>query len=711
MAEHAGSVVITITADDSGLLRALARAKALFAELEAKQARLASLGAKMGEVGRAGAVAGELSRVSAAAATATVGVEKLHSSLRRLASTSAMPTVGVRDIATPRLLVLSSLLGKLGSRSISIGVELAKEAGEFAGKALRFATSPLGLLGLGGGLAGVTAALWYPTKLAAEMERLRMGVETFSSGPEEAAQNFKRLLDYAVKSPLYETPFVIEMGGKLLSTGQDINFAMRALDAFARAAYYTGASLEELKLSFRGFTQIASKGVLQAEELHQVTENLGVPINVVLKKLGVAGDELDKLGKLGITAEKAMRGIVEAFEEHYKAPDYTKDLLAQLSQIRESARMLAWEFGKGMLPSALRIAKDIADAIDPAGAKYQDFAARLQALGAQAGAALESAYARIKEFVDRMVTALQADEEFQRLDWGGRIIYLLDVAARVAAPYAVEAGKYIGSTFGRGMLEGFASAIAEDPILRLALSALVGSRVPGGPLVKIAASVGTYMAITGFSDIREHYRRIREEIPQGYITRPAPFSLPSDVVGKSLPATRMGEFKMFEYQRGGIVTRPHLGIVGEAGPEAIIPLSARMRSRALELWRWVGIILGATLEPPELAGEILNRNFTVVQRVLGTSPFVSPAAVSAVATVPGLTLAPRLMVSAPSPEAVPRAAAGTTVNIYLDNALQATFNMAGQSPEEIAEIAGEELARSVAAILVSELRRSLMNRA
>src|SRR5690606_740327 len=35
-----------------------------------------------------------------------------------------------------------------------------------------------------------------------------------------------------------------------------------------------------------------------------------------------------------------------------------------------------------------------------------------------------------------------------------------------------------------------------------------------------------------------------------------------------------------KYAVGGILTRPHLGLVAEAGPEAIIPLSVSMRSRA-----------------------------------------------------------------------------------------------------------------------------------
>lgn len=46
------------------------------------------------------------------------------------------------------------------------------------------------------------------------------------------------------------------------------------------------------------------------------------------------------------------------------------------------------------------------------------------------------------------------------------------------------------------------------------------------------------------------------------------------------------------YARGGFITRPHFGLVGEAGPEAIIPLSAGMRSRGRELWEQAGQMLG-----------------------------------------------------------------------------------------------------------------------
>ena len=58
------------------------------------------------------------------------------------------------------------------------------------------------------------------------------------------------------------------------------------------------------------------------------------------------------------------------------------------------------------------------------------------------------------------------------------------------------------------------------------------------------------------------------------------------------------------HANGGLITQPHLGIVGEDGPEAIIPLSPSRRSRGLELWQQAGQWLGVKLHA---AGAIVSR--------------------------------------------------------------------------------------------------------
>ena len=49
-----------------------------------------------------------------------------------------------------------------------------------------------------------------------------------------------------------------------------------------------------------------------------------------------------------------------------------------------------------------------------------------------------------------------------------------------------------------------------------------------------------------------------------------------------------------KHATGGIFSRPHVGLVAEDGPEAIIPLGGKRRQRGLDLWEKAGAALGVT---------------------------------------------------------------------------------------------------------------------
>ena len=51
-------------------------------------------------------------------------------------------------------------------------------------------------------------------------------------------------------------------------------------------------------------------------------------------------------------------------------------------------------------------------------------------------------------------------------------------------------------------------------------------------------------------------------------------------------------FNLTAHAKGGIITQPHIGLVGEAGAEAIIPLSGTNKYRGIELWKEAGRQLG-----------------------------------------------------------------------------------------------------------------------
>lgn len=55
---------------------------------------------------------------------------------------------------------------------------------------------------------------------------------------------------------------------------------------------------------------------------------------------------------------------------------------------------------------------------------------------------------------------------------------------------------------------------------------------------------------------------------------------------------RIGKTTAMPYADGGILNKPHLGLVAEDGAEAIIPLSSKRRQRGLDLWAAAGKALG-----------------------------------------------------------------------------------------------------------------------
>lgn len=72
--------------------------------------------------------------------------------------------------------------------------------------------------------------------------------------------------------------------------------------------------------------------------------------------------------------------------------------------------------------------------------------------------------------------------------------------------------------------------------------------------------------------------------------------------------TSQGKSSVLEHAMGGIMTKPHMGIVAEDGAEGIIPLNPSKRSRGIDLWQRTGELLGVQpYEDGGIVGEEPNR--------------------------------------------------------------------------------------------------------
>ena len=90
------------------------------------------------------------------------------------------------------------------------------------------------------------------------------------------------------------------------------------------------------------------------------------------------------------------------------------------------------------------------------------------------------------------------------------------------------------------------------------------------------------------------------EMPNIAIVNPWTFDLNTLMPWQDVQNQMLKQMQITPHAEGGLMTKPHLGLVGEAGPEMIIPLSQGRRNRALGLWRETGQMLGMSDRLPAL---------------------------------------------------------------------------------------------------------------
>ena len=122
------------------------------------------------------------------------------------------------------------------------------------------------------------------------------------------------------------------------------------------------------------------------------------------------------------------------------------------------------------------------------------------------------------------------------------------------------------------------------------------------------------------------------------------------------------------HAEGGIMTRPHLGLVAEDGAEAIIPLSGNRRERGLDLWERTGEMLGVK---PYADGGIIGGN--------APEPMDAPA--------------PVISGNAAAPSSAGGNGGGTSIPVTIQS-LKVEINVDGstaQNPQELAAAIRENI--------------------
>lgn len=571
---------------------------------------------------------------------------KTNDRLRRLFGREIKLSIKAIDKAWPVIKNIQSRLRGLTARAWNITLQAKDKVTRTIKTIVSKLTSPLALLGVG---VGATAAVYGPLKIAGEMEQARIAMDYFMGSTEKGKKALEELLAFAATTP-FEFPALQEATIMLMGAGYTFEQAKRALRAFGDAAGMTGAGMQGLQNALLGFTQIAAAGTLNLQDLRQVALNLRVPLTAFAEELGVAKEQMGDIGRAGIPAAKAMEAIVRTLEKRYAGgmERLSRSLLGLVSTLKDTARLTVAAFGAGMAEPVKRILADMLDMADYTSESYKRLRRRLEEYGRRIGEKFEWMYQRVKQVLRDMSDTPGFDE----MSWSEKVSIALDKVLKVvtawlegpggttikktgevlgtllaaglegAIPNIVPIAVNLGLAVGRGIVSGVWKAINEDPLVGALVAGYVAWITTKNPI--IAATAATAFAIRAVG-----LRRIAAgEIPSQILQYPGFTGISQNAEQRRVEAieaqlrgilvggateAEMSRLRAAQAQarhaRGGIFTRPHLGLVAESGPEAIIPLSARMRNRALGLWEETGRRLGIGLAAPALAGATVNINF------------------------------------------------------------------------------------------------------
>jgi len=266
--------------------------------------------------------------------------------------------------------------------------------------------------------------------------------------------------------------------------------------------------------------------------------------------------------------------------------ELSNSLLGMTAVIKDTAQLTVWHFGKGMAEPVKRIMFDIIGLTEDTGGAFEEFQRRLERAGERVGQKFEQMYEGAKRFFHDLANtpgwnemtwsekvAVALDKILESVTaWlegpGGEAIRktgeilgsLLAAGLEGALPNIIPVAVNLGLSIGKGILSGIWQALTSNPIVGAILGALGGA--------KLGAKVGAIFGLPGV----------------------AVGAVGGAVVGGGAALIKRAVSK--KHQHGGILSHPHVGLVAEAGPEAIIPLSPRFRNRAWSLYQRVGNWLG-----------------------------------------------------------------------------------------------------------------------
>lgn len=171
----------------------------------------------------------------------------------------------------------------------------------------------------------------------------------------------------------------------------------------------------------------------------------------------------------------------------------------------------------------------------------------------------------------------------------------------------------VGRQTGSSLYNGVSTSMnmLSSNVKSAASSMYVGARTSFTALKTSAISSVTSMCST----ITSKWQAMKAVV-SAPITASFSVTTTQTTVKKTVNESGSGLWPFAKHAEGGIVNKAHVGMVGEAGPESIIPLSNARRSRGIALWQETGQRLGMNVSnkvSSNNSSKVTNSNISYFQ--------------------------------------------------------------------------------------------------
>lgn len=450
----------------------------------------------------------------------------------------------------------------------------AKSAGASLGDMIQVTHAALAAVQLIGQAAiGAGQMIASGLEPAISREKSLGAFETLLGNAEQARKMYSEAVKFAAETP-FETAQVVDSFQKLLTakfSEEEVPIALRIIGDAGSMQEDSAAAVDSVT---RALSQIRSKGKLQGEELMQIQE--AVPLNTaaLYEKLGVL---------YGVNADKA-RKMQEAGQIDAQAASFA--ILEQLSE----------QFGGNMV----RASTQVSGLVSTLQSRPSEFLAKLQdtrgydalrdVLGRMAGA-FDPETSGLTPFITQLGSGV-LERASVTMDYlsSGAMAFMQGLSAGLgplgeafgpANQTNLEKFKIIMDGIGTGvgtLAQGLVYVSqrlkdvwdyfteigewwSENKTLSDFLDKFIAPLTTTAPTIGVRG--GTQAALVAQASMEQ---QDVEALPTAY----------ADMT----PAEMAEAYDLPQYAKGGIVRKPTVALIGEAGPEAVVPLGGHSISRS-----------------------------------------------------------------------------------------------------------------------------------